>query len=324
MEPMISEMRSETACTYSSAGRMHAEHERLCSLCYLVAALRLETPLIKKFGFTPFLIGSLLAFPLPAASNASAGEALVDAVKRVVTECERGASAPALIGEETGKITFVPLWHPEKTLELAESGKTEAMIAIADCLLERSKPDQGTEGRLSEFLQDKNQLAQGRDALRANAIIWYEKAIDRNDPIAMKKRAELLINGSSSEDRSSAIILYKKSAELGNQEAIRFLWGAYLSGDLVLQDYSEAYKYLSQGAELGDAYSQYELGQLLSEKRGYPEDLVAAYKWFILANVLGSSNSKKDEIQKRMTSEQVLEGQAQARKWMEEMGRSIP
>jgi TPR repeat protein len=198
------------------------------------------------------------------------------------------------------------------------------MIAIADCLLEHSKPDQSAEGSLSEVLQDKNQLVQGRDALRANAVMWYERAIDRNDPIAMKKRAELLVNGSSSEDRSSAIILYRKSAELGYQEAIRFLWGAYLTGDLVLQDYSEAYRYLSQGAELGDAYSQYELGQLLSEKSGYPQDLVAAYKWFILANVLGSSNSKKDEIQKRMTSEQVLEGQAQARKWMEEKGRSLP
>jgi TPR repeat protein len=50
---------------------------------------------------------------------------------------------------------------------------------------------------------------------------------------------------------------------------------------------------------------------------GVPQDYVLAYMWFNLAAAQGQKGAKsaRDEIAKRMTSEQVEEAQKLAREW---------
>ena len=50
-----------------------------------------------------------------------------------------------------------------------------------------------------------------------------------------------------------------------------------------------------------------------------PEDVVTAYMWFNLSSAHGDEDSKvrKDELTKRMTKEQITEGQKMSREWLE-------
>jgi peptidoglycan hydrolase-like protein with peptidoglycan-binding domain len=68
-------------------------------------------------------------------------------------------------------------------------------------------------------------------------------------------------------------------------------------------------------AQQGHADSQYMLGFLYSRGEGVPQDYVQAHKWFNLAASQGSEGgaAARDEIARRMTTEQVAEAQRLAR-----------
>jgi hypothetical protein len=57
----------------------------------------------------------------------------------------------------------------------------------------------------------------------------------------------------------------------------------------------------------------YELGE------GVPEDIVLAYMWYNLAAAQGNetAQSNKDRTERRMTREQIAEGQRMSREWLE-------
>ena len=72
-------------------------------------------------------------------------------------------------------------------------------------------------------------------------------------------------------------------------------------------------------AEQGDAEAKYNLGLCYDNGDGVPEDDITAYMWFNLASAQGLDTAKisKDIIAKRMTKEQVAEGQKLSREWQE-------
>lgn len=237
-------------------------------------------------------------------------------------ECDRSVKRPRTVGDVLADGSS---WPPEKTLQLANGGNVDAMIAIADCLWDRELTMK-TDGKSKWVDLDFDRWFKVRDRLDSKAIVWYEKAIKLNSIAAMRLLAENYLEryntrGSSfSADRDRAISLYKKAAVSGDIASIRVLYNAYKEGRYVVQDYRQVYDYMNKAAEIGDADTQYLLGVFLSEQKGFPADLVNAYKWFILANYLGRRNDKKDEIQERMTSQQVLRGQALARDWLARRG----
>lgn len=76
----------------------------------------------------------------------------------------------------------------------------------------------------------------------------------------------------------------------------------------------KARNWYRQSAEQNFADAQLELGKIYYEGRGVNEDAMDAYKWFALAAANGSEDAgeKIDELEKRMSPEDVAKAQAPA------------
>jgi TPR repeat protein len=52
-------------------------------------------------------------------------------------------------------------------------------------------------------------------------------------------------------------------------------------------------KWYRKGAELGDSYAQFNLGQMLARRVEVPRDFNEAYKWFFISKFLGNDSSER-------------------------------
>ena len=78
---------------------------------------------------------------------------------------------------------------------------------------------------------------------------WYRKAVDLNEPYATNNLAYLYEAGASgvAKDEAEAVRLYRKSAELGNTDALINLSVMLLNGRGAPKDEQEAVRLLRQG-----------------------------------------------------------------------------
>lgn len=69
-----------------------------------------------------------------------------------------------------------------------------------------------------------------------------------------------------------------------------------------------------QGASLGHADAQFELGKLYRDGKGVPKDEVKSYAWLLVAKANGIKESSEavSSLEERLTAEQMEEGQAWA------------
>ncbi len=120
------------------------------------------------------------------------------------------------------------------------------------------------------------------------------------------------------QDDVEAVKWYRLAAEQGAAEAQNSLGFMYDTGRGVQQDDVEAVKWYRLAAEQGNAAGRYSLGAMYANGRGVPQDYVKAHMWFNLAAAQGdtAASSKRDEIAKRMTPEQVAEAQRLSRDWV--------
>ncbi len=85
------------------------------------------------------------------------------------------------------------------------------------------------------------------------------------------------------------------------------------------QDYAEAFKWYLRAADQGDANAQFRLGTMYEQGHGVPQDYILAYMHYDLAAALQDGYkhpvSKRDNLEERMTPEQIAEAQKLARKW---------
>ncbi|NDF01109.1 MAG: sel1 repeat family protein [Verrucomicrobia bacterium] len=95
------------------------------------------------------------------------------------------------------------------------------------------------------------------------------------------------VNGSN---RSFADL--RESAAKGDAIAQRLVANAYLAGDGVNKDVTEALKWLRLAAEQHDPPSEFTLGILYDEGRGLPRDVREAVKWYERAAVAGLSDAQ--------------------------------
>jgi len=79
----------------------------------------------------------------------------------------------------------------------------------------------------------------------------------------------------------------------------------------------EAVKWFRKAADQRNAAAQCALGVCYDEGSGVLKDNVMAYLWFNLASASGSKDSAehRDEISKRMTLQEIAEGQRLSREW---------
>ena len=124
------------------------------------------------------------------------------------------------------------------------------------------------------------------------------------------------------QDYAEALRLYRLSAERGNPAGQTALGNMYAEGRGVPQDYAEAVNWFRRGAEQGYTPAQCDLGSMYEEGRGVPQDYVQAHMWYNLAaarsTVPGNRDPavrNRDNIEGKMTPDQVAEAQRLAREW---------
>ena len=121
-------------------------------------------------------------------------------------------------------------------------------------------------------------------------------------------------------DYATAMKEWRPLAEQGNANAQYNLGVMYANGNGVPQDDVEAVKWYRLAADQGDADAQYNLGVMYANGTGVPQDDVEAYKWWNLAAAQGDADARgnKEIVEKKMTKQQIAEGQRLSREWFNE------
>ena len=116
-------------------------------------------------------------------------------------------------------------------------------------------------------------------------------------------------------DYETGLREFQSLAEQGDAAAQTNLGYMYARGKVVLQDNKEAVKWYTKAAEQGHALAQYNLALMYDNGEGVPQDNVYAHMWFNIASSNGSENARanRDRAAKRMTPNQLAEGQSLAR-----------
>jgi TPR repeat protein len=122
------------------------------------------------------------------------------------------------------------------------------------------------------------------------------------------------------QDYAEAIRWYRKAADQGDIPAQDILGLMYSNGQGVPQDHAEAARWYRKAADQGDADAQFNLGLKYYKGQGVPQDYVEAYMWMDLAaspRANGVEQKKyaeaRDQIAKKMNSQQITEAQRRAR-----------
>jgi TPR repeat protein len=154
-------------------------------------------------------------------------------------------------------------------------------------------------------------------------------------------------------DDATAIEAITRLAEQGDADAQSRLGRMYNFGDNVPQSFAEAARWYRLAAEQGDAFAQYRLGLFFDTGVGVPEDHVEGMRWFLLAaeqnvdeakwflgvNYVYGNGVPQDDVSafmwfdllakagdgdaktflelitRRMTPEQIAEGQKRSAEW---------
>jgi TPR repeat protein len=149
----------------------------------------------------------------------------------------------------------------------------------------------------------------------AAAARWYRAAADQGHAGAQTALGELYEAGQGvPHDEAAAAEWYRRAAEQGHVGGQYSLAVLYVLGRGVPKDLTEAVKWYRRAAGQGNALARYNLGMRYKDGDGVPADLVEAYAWLSLASEQGLEDAAKarDELKRRMTREQVAEGQRRA------------
>ena len=164
------------------------------------------------------------------------------------------------------------------------------------------------------------------------AVRWFRLAAEQGDPVAQNQLGYMHTEGEGGpKDDVEAVKWYRMAAVQGSDEAQFSLGYRYGQGEGVPQDYAEAVRWWRANAERGAAKGMFALGFMYEfGQEGVLQDYVQAHKWFNLATLGRRSSasrtsmaftdidlavSRRVELAKKMTPEQVAEAQRLAAKW---------
>lgn len=119
-------------------------------------------------------------------------------------------------------------------------------------------------------------------------------------------------------DYAEAAKWYRKAAEQGIAEAQLYLGCSYATGRGVPKDSAEHLNWIRKAAQQGSSDAQVQLGLLYEIGQGVPKDFPEAYMWMSLAATGGNKEHEelRDLLEKRMTGEQLIEGQKLTEEWL--------
>ena len=119
-------------------------------------------------------------------------------------------------------------------------------------------------------------------------------------------------------DYKQAFFWSKKAALAGKADAQYVIGAMYYTGNAVLQDHKQAVGWFRKAAEQNHAEAQQVLGLMYRyHMGGVQQDNVIAYMLWNLAAANGNANAadQRAAVVRKMTHEQVEEGQALSAKW---------
>lgn len=155
---------------------------------------------------------------------------------------------------------------------------------------------------------------------REEAIKWYEKSASQGYAIAQDKLARVILN----DNPKRGFQLFQQAANQGNLRSKHFLGKLYISGKAGIKDPKKGFQLIRGVALTGDDWAQYDLGTLYRQGLGTRQDLVEAYKWYLIA--LRGSTGVDDSIgqgaedaimflREKLSSEQIQEAETRANKF---------
>jgi TPR repeat protein len=127
------------------------------------------------------------------------------------------------------------------------------------------------------------------------------------------------------QDYKQALQWHRRAALQGKADAQYVVGAMYYTGNAVIQDHKQAVTWFRKAAEQGHADAQQVLGLMYRYHiGGMPEDNVLAYMLWNLAAAGGNANAAEQRaaVAKKMTPEQIEEGQALSAAW--QPGRPLP
>jgi len=143
------------------------------------------------------------------------------------------------------------------------------------------------------------------------AFDWYKRAAGQDDPLAEWLVGYMIYTGAvPPRDLSEASLWFQKSAEHNDP------FGEYLLGRVKLdrKDYAGAAIWLQRAALQGLPQAQQQLGLLLQQGRGVPEDKFGAYVWLLLSSeAQRSSSNDLQALEADLGSNQVEQAKSKAR-----------
>ncbi len=201
---------------------------------------------------------------------------------------------------------------------------------VANYLMENLQTECGRQALFPVYLEAANKgeapaqawIAQsyesGKGAARdpAQAISWYQKAVDQNFPNAMVNLGNMYFNGEDvASDPAHAIALWQNAADTGNPTAKANLGEAYFEGKGVQQDTAKAISLWREAAKTLDPTAQAYLGKAALEGRGIQQNSGEALKDFRTASWNGSGLAQFELGTMYETGNAVPRGDADAYRW---------
>lgn len=159
----------------------------------------------------------------------------------------------------------------------------------------------------------------GLEANDAEAVSWFRKAAEQGNSDGQQALAFSYMRGSGVEkDYGEAVTWLRKLATKNRFFAMYHIGQLYSEGgNGLVKDLTKAAKWFLEGAEWGYSPAQVRLSFCYRHGDGVLRDYVRAYKWANLAAVSGDEDAKKsrEELELKMTAEQISEGQQLSRDW---------
>ena len=152
------------------------------------------------------------------------------------------------------------------------------------------------------------------------ALRWHRKAAKQGNAKAQVSLGLMYKSGFGvKRDYAAAVSWFHKAAEQGNASAQTLLGAMYHLGQGVAQNDHEAMRWWNKSAEQGETQAQLILGSMYGAGEGVAQDYVQAHKWFNIAFALGYKDAKtgRQEVEKKMSAQQIGQAQTEATKWLE-------
>ncbi|MDT3778457.1 tetratricopeptide repeat protein [Nitrospira sp. MA-1] len=161
-------------------------------------------------------------------------------------------------------------------------------------------------------------FGEGTTPDHAQAAHWWLKGASQGDAKSQFALGLLYSKGKGvKKDPAKAVYWYEKAAQQGFSGGQVNLGYSYMEGEGVEKDYKKGLHWNLLAANQGSAAAQSNLGEIYRDGLGVVQDYVQAHMWFNLAAAqsLEEAIKNRDELSKKMASEQIAAAQKLALEW---------